>query len=137
MGKLMDADAQSPCLGEEQMSLQCRTMYTDSEVKRKVGYIPSMGVRQPATECKHVIENYRNCRKFWTKFLVENGTRLCPAFNERKQIMDYLSKRGSVPYQYVQRGHDTRGVAVDFTDFCFLVEELLHSRNRLRKLRHN
>merc|ERR1712226_1696165 len=88
MPQILDEDAMSPCMGEEQMSLNCRSMYS-------------------------VIENYRNCKKFWTKFVRTNGTRFAPKFEDREQIINYMKKTGASPYEYVEPSDVSANVPVD------------------------
>ena len=112
MPQILDEDAMSPCMGEEQMSLNCRAMYSDKE-NIADGIQGVFGVKKPAEECKHVIENYRNCKKFWSKFVRTNGTRFAPKFEDREQIINYMKKTGASPYEYVEPSDTPGNVPVD------------------------
>ena len=112
MPQILDEDAMSPCMGEEQMSLNCRAMYSDKETIAD-GVSGVFGVRKPAEDCKHVIENYRNCKKFWSKFVRTNGTRVAPKFEDREQIISYMKKTGASPYEYVEPSDISGNVPVD------------------------
>ena len=112
MPQILDEDAMSPCMGEEQMSLNCRAMYSDRETMQD-GIQGVFGVKKPAEECKHVIENYRNCKKFWTKYVRSNGVRFAPRFEDREQIIAYMKKTGVSPYEYVEPSENSGNVLVD------------------------
>ena len=112
MPQILDEDAMSPCMGEEQMSLNCRAMYSDKETVAD-GVSGVFGVRKPADDCKHVIENYRNCKKFWSKFVRTNGTRTAPRFEDREQIISYMKKTGASPYEYVEPSDISGNVPVN------------------------
>merc|ERR1739848_166926 len=98
-------------MGEEQMSLQCRVMYADQELQS--GMKGSSGILKPAEDCFGIIENYKNCKKFWNAFIKQNNLRHAPVEEERKQILDYMKSTGSVAYHYVKPERIASRIVVD------------------------
>merc|ERR1711976_108583 len=116
MPQVLDEELMSPCWGESQMSLNCRAMYSDRETDSSFkddGVSGLFGVKKPAEECEYVIENYRNCTKFWTKFLRQNNLRMAPKSEDREQILNYMKKTGTSPYEYVEPSDTPSNVPVD------------------------
>ena len=94
------------------MSLKCQQNYGSlkeyAETAKKASVF---NLRPQVTDCSKIIENYKNCRKFWTDFQRKNN--FIPDDDKRQQIIDYLDQQGQKPYDIVKPAKNIEKLKLD------------------------